>query len=65
MLLMTYSAGTIVHSAPLTIFVVTGCYQVCPGILKTNISMQQSTWIEMALEDDSGALALGGALGAG
>jgi hypothetical protein len=48
MLLKTLLAGAIIHSAPLTKFAVTGCYQVRPGILKKNISTQQSTWMEMA-----------------
>jgi hypothetical protein len=72
MLLTTLSAGTIVYSAPLTKFAVTGLYQVRPGILKKNISTQQSTWIEcwemvaaveVALEDGGGAPALGGGFG--
>jgi hypothetical protein len=59
MLLMTSSADAIVHSAPLTKFMVTGCYQVCPGVLKKKFSTQQSTWMEMTLEDGSGAAAFG------
>ncbi len=34
-----------------------------PGIYKNNISIQQSTWMEMALEDGSGMVALGGGVG--
>jgi hypothetical protein len=63
MLLTTLSAGAIVDSVLLTKFVVTGHYQVHPGILKKTISIQQSTWMEMALEDGSGAEALGGGVG--
>jgi hypothetical protein len=61
MLLTTLSAGAIVHSALLTKFAVTGRYLVHPGILRDKISTQQSTWIEMVLEDGNGvAVALGG-----
>jgi hypothetical protein len=71
MLLTTSSAGAIVHSAPLTKFSVTGCYQVCPGIFKKNISTQQSTWMALedggsaavALEDGGSLVALGGGVG--
>jgi hypothetical protein len=72
MSLTTSSADAIVHSTPLNKFAVTGRYQVRPGILKKNISTQQSTWIEhwkmaaavaVALEDGGGALAFGGGFG--
>jgi hypothetical protein len=53
MLLMTLSAGVIIHSLPLTKFAVTEHYQVCPGILKKNISTQKSTLMDM--EDCGGA----------
>jgi hypothetical protein len=46
MLLMTLSAGAIVHSTLLTKFVVTRRHQVRLGVQKKNISTQQSTWIE-------------------
>jgi hypothetical protein len=48
------SAGSIIHSAPLTKFGVTGCCQVRPGVFKKNTSTQQSTL--MALEDGRGTL---------
>jgi hypothetical protein len=71
MSLTTSSAGAIVHSLPLNKIAVTGCYQVRPGLLKKNISTQQSTWMGMedgsgvalALEDYGSALALGGGIG--
>jgi hypothetical protein len=55
----------------LTKFVVTGHYQVRPGIFKKNISTQQSTWLALedgggatvALEDGGNAAALGGGIG--
>jgi hypothetical protein len=73
MLLTTLSAGVIVHSAPLTKYTVTGCYQLQPGIFKKNISTQQSTWMALndgsgaavALEDGGGAVALGGGIDGG
>jgi hypothetical protein len=51
--------------------VVTGCYQVHPGVSKKNISTQYSTWMEMevgsgtavALEDCGGTAVLGGDAG--
>ncbi len=55
MLPMTSSAGTIVHSALLTKFAVRGHYLLHPGILRNKIRTQQSTWMEMALEDGGGA----------
>ncbi len=39
------------YSAPLTKFSVTGLYEVHPGILRNKMSTQQSSWMEMALED--------------
>ena len=64
MLPTTSSAGTIIHSMRLTKFSVTGCYLVHPGVLRNKISTQQSTWMEMALEDGGGmAVALGGSIG--
>jgi hypothetical protein len=71
MSLTTSSAGSIIHSAPLTKFVVTGCYQVRPGIIKKNASTQQSTWMVLedgsgkavALEDGGAAVGLGGGVG--
>jgi hypothetical protein len=71
MLLTTLSTGANIHSALLTEFAVTGCYQVCPGIFKKNISTQQSTWMALkdgssatvALEDGGDAAALGGGVG--
>ncbi len=67
------SAGAIIYSALLTNSTVTGRYEAHPGILSNKFSTQQSTWIEMALEDDSsaavaledggGAAELGGGLG--
>jgi hypothetical protein len=71
MLLTTSTAGTIVHSLPLTKFMVTGHYQVCPGIFKKNISTQQSSWMKMedggsaavALEGFGCAAALGSGIG--
>jgi hypothetical protein len=62
------SGGAIVHSAPLTKFLVTGHYQVRPGIFKKNNSTQQSTWMALedggsaavALEDGGNLVALGG-----
>ncbi len=71
MLLTTLSAGTIIHSLPLTKFKVTGRYQVHSGVLKKYISTQQSTWMGMeaggsaavALEDCGGVVALGGGVG--
>jgi hypothetical protein len=71
--LTTSSAGSIICSALLTKFAVTGCYDVHPGILRNKISTQQSTWMEIALEDGgsmavmvedvSGLAALGGGIG--
>ncbi len=63
--------SAIVHSVLLTIFAVTGHYQVRPGVFKKNISTQQSTWTALedggskvvALEDGGGAVALGGDIG--
>jgi hypothetical protein len=71
MLLTTLSADAIVHSLRLTKFRVTGRYQVRPGILKKNISTQQSAWMEMedgcgavvALEGCRGVAVLGGDVG--
>jgi hypothetical protein len=62
MLLTTSTAGAIVHSALLTKFAVTGCYLlVHPRVLRDKINTQQSTWMEMALEDGgSTAVALRG-----
>jgi hypothetical protein len=60
MSLTTLSASTIVNSAPLTKFAVTEHYHVGPGVLKKIISTQQSTWMEMALEDGGSAAALRG-----
>jgi hypothetical protein len=47
MLPMTLSAGTIVHSALLIKFSVTGHYQLPLWVLMNKISTQQSTWMEM------------------
>jgi hypothetical protein len=63
MLLTTSSVGAIVHSTPLTKFAVTGHYQLGPGVLKKNISTQQSTWMEMALDDGGNVMALGSGIG--
>jgi hypothetical protein len=71
MLLTTLSAGANIHSALLTKFLVTGRYQVCPGVFKKYISTQQSTWMALkndggttvALEDGGDAAALGGGVG--
>jgi hypothetical protein len=43
---MTLSAGTIIHSVPLTEFSVTGRYQLPRGVLMNKISTHQSTWME-------------------
>jgi hypothetical protein len=63
--LTTSSAGTIIYSMLLTKFAVIGRYLVHPGIFRNKkISTQQSTWMEMALEYDSGVVvALGGGVG--
>jgi hypothetical protein len=53
--LMTSSAGAIIYSALLTKSAVTGCYEAHPGVLRNKISTQQSSWMEMALEDGGGA----------
>jgi hypothetical protein len=53
--LTTSSEGAIFYSVLLTNFLVTGHYEVHPGILRNKIRTQQSTWMEMALEDGSGA----------
>ncbi len=68
---MSSSAGAIVHSAPLTTFMVTGRYQVRPGVFKKIISSQQSTWMVLedgggatvALKDGGSAVALGSGVG--
>jgi hypothetical protein len=54
MLLMSLSAGAIIHSTQLTKFMVTGFYQVYPGILK---EIHQHTTIIM---DGNGVGVLGG-----
>jgi hypothetical protein len=54
MLPTTLSAGTIVYSAPLANFSVTGRYEVHPGVLKIKMSTQQSTWMKMVMEDGRG-----------
>jgi hypothetical protein len=41
------SEGTIVHSALLTKFSATGCYQLPPRVLSNKISTQQPTWMKM------------------
>ncbi len=71
--LTTSSAGAIIYSGLRTEFAVTGCYEVRPGILRNKIRTQQSTWMEMVLEDGGGAAvalkdgggvaALGGGIG--
>jgi hypothetical protein len=52
----TSSAGAIIYSALLTKFAVTGHYEVDLGILRNKIRTQQSTWMEMAVEEGSGAV---------
>ncbi len=47
MLPTTSSAGTIVHSAPLTKISVTGCYQLFPRVSMNKISKQQLTCMAM------------------
>jgi hypothetical protein len=49
--LRTSSAGAIIYSMLLTKFAVLGCYEVHLVILRNKISTQQSTWMEMVLED--------------
>jgi hypothetical protein len=62
--LTTSSAGTIIYSGLLTEFAVTGHYLVHFDILRNKTSTQQSTWMEAALEDGSGAgVALEGGIG--
>jgi hypothetical protein len=53
--LATSSAGAIIYSTLQTKFAVTGHYEVHPGVLRKNISTQQSTWMEMVLKDGNGA----------
>jgi hypothetical protein len=70
MSLTAMSAGAIIQSMPLTKFVVTGCYQVRPGVFKKYINTHQSTWMALddgsgmavVLEDGGGAAALGGGI---
>ncbi len=53
--LTTSSAGAIIYSTALrTKFAVTWRYEVHPSILRSKIRTQQSTWMEMMLEDGSG-----------
>ena len=54
--LTTSSVGAIIHSALLTKSAVTGRYKAHPGILRNTISTQQSTWMEMALDDGYSAV---------
>ncbi len=56
--LIASSAGAIIYSVLLTKFSVTGHYEVHPGILRNKIRTQQSTWMEMAEDGSSAALAL-------
>jgi hypothetical protein len=54
----TFSAGAFIYSTLLTRFTVTGCYEVHPGVLRSIISSQQSTWVIMALEGGGAVVAL-------
>ncbi len=70
---MTSSAGAIIYSTLRTKFAVTGRYEVHPGVLRNKIGTQQSTLMEMVLEDGrggalvledgGGVAALGGGIG--
>ncbi len=62
--MMASSAGTIIYSTLLTKFAVTRHYLVHPGVLRNEIITQQSTWMEISLEDGGGAVVvLGGGIG--